>query len=63
MARCDRFKAATLDFEGIETIGHAFAGEVFRVFRKRHADVELQQVNANIEVERMVSRALSIVEP
>ncbi|MGH8499951.1 MAG: STAS-like domain-containing protein [Methylococcales bacterium] len=55
----DRFKVVILDFEGIETIGQAFADEIFRVFRKQHPDVELQPVNAGHELDRMISRAHS----
>lgn len=62
LVRIDRFKVVIFDFEGVETIGQAFADEVFRVFRKHHPDVELQHFNACKEVEQMISRAESKLE-
>lgn len=57
LARIDRFKIVVFDFEGVETIGQAFADEIFRVFSKQHPDVELRYVNVCKEVEQMISRA------
>lgn len=57
LARIDRFKIVVFDFEGVETIGQAFADEIFRVFSKQHPDVELHYVNVCKEVEQMISRA------
>ncbi|MSP28537.1 MAG: DUF4325 domain-containing protein [Methylococcales bacterium] len=57
LARIDRFKIVFFDFEGVETIGQAFADEIFRVFSKQHPDVELRYVNVCKEVEQMISRA------
>ena len=55
----DRFKEAVLDFKGIESIGPAFADEVFRVFRATHPSVHLVVMNANDEVQKMIRRAES----
>ena len=57
LARIERFKIVVFDFEGVETIGQAFADEIFRVFSKQHSDVELHYANACKEVEQMISRA------
>jgi anti-sigma regulatory factor (Ser/Thr protein kinase) len=57
LARIERFREVILDFSGIETIGQAFADEVFRVFQHQHPDVHLIAVNANEDVARMISRA------
>jgi len=62
LARVDRFKVVIFDFEGIESIGQAFADEVFRVFRKQHPEVELQHIKVCKEVEQMISRAESRIE-
>ena len=51
-----------LDFEGVPTIGRAFADEVFRVFRRDHPDVSIVPVNDNPEVKRMIARAWSALE-
>jgi hypothetical protein len=57
LARIERFKIVIFDFEGVETIGQAFADEIFRVFSKQHPDVALHYVKACKEVEQMISRA------
>ena len=57
LARIDRFKVVMLDFSGVESVGQAFADEVFRVFRAKHPDVELVPIHASSEVRRMISRA------
>lgn len=57
LVRIDRFKVVIFDFEGVESIGQAFADEVFRVFSKQHSGIELLHVNACKDVEQMISRA------
>jgi anti-sigma regulatory factor (Ser/Thr protein kinase) len=57
LARIDRFKVVVFDFVGVDSIGQAFADEVFRVFVARHPDVEVVAINAVSEVKRMISRA------
>jgi anti-sigma regulatory factor (Ser/Thr protein kinase) len=57
LARFDRFKVVMVDFSGVQSIGQAFADEVFRVFRAQHPEVELIPLKANSEVKRMISRA------
>ena len=59
LARVDRFKTVILDFKGVESIGQAFADEVFRVFVNSHPDLEIRETNANSLVRRMISRARS----
>jgi anti-sigma regulatory factor (Ser/Thr protein kinase) len=59
VARLDRFKEVLLDFKGIDSIGPAFADEVFRVFRSTHPDVHLVVTNDNDEVRKMIRRAES----
>lgn len=58
LARVDKFKTVILDFMGVESIGQAFADEIFRVFAKQNSQVELLRINANSSVERMIRRAL-----
>ena len=57
LARIDRFKTVVLDFDGVETIGQAFADEAFRVFAAEHPGIELIAINAIEPVQQMVSRA------
>lgn len=59
LSRLDRFTKIVLDFRGIQTIGQAFADEVFRVFQNEHPPVHLFWVNATPEVDRMIRRARS----
>jgi anti-sigma regulatory factor (Ser/Thr protein kinase) len=56
LARVDRFQTVILDFEGVESIGQAFADEVFRVFRTKHPEIELLTTKTNSIVKRMISR-------
>ena len=48
-----------LDFTDVDTVGQAFADEVFRVFRSQHPDVEVVPTNTNEAVARMINRALA----
>lgn len=59
VARVERFKTVILDFTEVESIGQAFADEVFRVFASRHPEVELLAIKANSAVNRMIQRAES----
>ena len=59
IARFERFKVVILDFEGVESIGQAFADEIFRVFAKRFPAIELSEINANPDVTHMIRRATS----
>ena len=59
VARFEQFKTVVLDFSAVESIGQAFADEVFRVFQRAHPGVELVVANANAAVTMMVRRARS----
>lgn len=59
LSRFDRFKIVMLDFNGVTSIGQAFADEVFRVFRNKHPNVELLPFHTSCEVKRMILRAES----
>jgi len=52
----DKFKKIILDFEGVPSVGQAFADEVFRVFKIRHPDIEVESINMSKTVEFMVGR-------
>lgn len=54
LARFDRFQEVFLDFAGVETIGQAFADEIFRVYRSQHPDIKIVRINATPEVERVI---------
>jgi len=59
LVRVDRFQTVILDFEDVESIGQAFADEIFRVFQSKHPEIELVTIKANSVVKRMISRTLS----
>ena len=63
LTRFDRFRTVILDFHGVESVGQAFADEVFRVFQAQHPEVELVPIHANEQVARMISRAISGRDP
>src|SRR5690606_844459 len=41
MARVDKFETVLLDFAGVDSIGQAFADEIFRVFHVQHPEVKI----------------------
>lgn len=57
--RFDRFKEVVLDFDDVESIGQAFADEVFRVFVLAHPEVKLIPIRQNEAVSRMITRAMA----
>ena len=57
MANLEKFKLVILDFEGVKTVGQAFADEVFRVFANKYPNTKIQAVNMLETVEFMVKRA------
>jgi len=63
LARVDRFETVILDFSGVESVGQAFADEIFRVFAAQHPNVALLELNASPAVKRMISRARAHAKP
>ena len=57
LARVDRFRTVLFDFDGVGSIGHSFADEIFRVFRNEHPEISLGAINANPDVQAMIRRA------
>ncbi len=57
LQRVDRFRTVMFDFEGVTSIGQAFADEIFRVFANSHPAIELIAMHASPEVQQMVRRA------
>ncbi len=57
LARVELFKVVIFDFRGIESIGQAFADEIFRVFANQHPSIELALIHANSYVKQMIERA------
>ena len=59
LARVDRFSIVVLDFAGLDSIGQAFADEIFRVFERSHPHLRLLATNTSTAVDQMISRARS----
>lgn len=54
LARVERFKTVLFDFSEVDSVGQAFADEIFRVFANAHPDVELIPAHFNETVKRML---------
>jgi anti-sigma regulatory factor (Ser/Thr protein kinase) len=57
LARFERFREIILDFNDVDSIGQAFADEIFRVFVSQHPNNYLYHINANEQVTAMIKRA------
>jgi len=58
--RVEHFEEAIIDFAGVDTVGPAFADEVFRVFRAEHPAVSLITLNASSSVRKQIRSALHL---
>ena len=54
----DKFKTIMFDFEGVDTIGQAFADEVFRVWKSNYPRVHIFYQHANENIDFMIKRSL-----
>jgi anti-sigma regulatory factor (Ser/Thr protein kinase)/predicted transcriptional regulator len=59
LARLEPFKEVFLNFEGVDSIGQAFADEIFRVFKKEHPDIEIVWIRASKQIENMIKRVIA----
>ncbi|MBY4770817.1 STAS-like domain-containing protein [Burkholderia ambifaria] len=57
LARVELFKHVVFDFRGVDSIGQAFADQIFRVFANDHPEIELVPIHTSDEVKSMISRA------
>lgn len=55
----NRFKSVVFDFAKVDTVGQAFADEIFRVFSNEHPNIAIRHINANKNVEFMIQRAIA----
>jgi anti-sigma regulatory factor (Ser/Thr protein kinase) len=56
LTRFERFREILLDFKNVESIGQAFADEIFRVFQNEHPEIHMVPINVNKIVQNMISR-------
>lgn len=59
LARFEVFKEVVLDFTKVESIGQAFADEVFRVFADEHPDLKIIPIRGNEQIEKMIKHVTS----
>jgi hypothetical protein len=57
LAGLEKFKTIDLDFQDVETIGQAFADEIFRIWQTAHQDISIIAKNANDNIMLMIRRA------
>lgn len=57
LARLEQFKTIILDFDDVDTIGQAFADEVFRVFVRKHQELKIIPINTNETIDKWIARA------
>lgn len=62
LIRIERFKTVLFDFKDVESIGQAFADEVFRVFARQHPKMKIVPIRANDAVMQMIRRVQSNIE-
>lgn len=56
LARLEPFKEVFLDFKEVESIGQAFADEIFRVYKNEHPDIKIIWINTTKDIEHMIKR-------
>jgi anti-sigma regulatory factor (Ser/Thr protein kinase) len=59
LVRFERFKEIILDFTNVNTIGQAFADEIFRVFQLQNPSIHLVPINMSEQVQKMIAHVMS----
>lgn len=59
LARVDRFATVILDFADVESIGRAFADEIFRVFARANPGIVIIPIETNQDVLKMITSVRS----
>lgn len=57
----EKFKEIVMDFKGVDSVGQAFADEVFRIWQAHHPAAKITRENANKNILFMIKRALASV--
>jgi len=61
LTRFERFREIVLDFDNVESIGQAFADEIFRVFASQNPNVHLIPTNINKQVRKMIAHVKNAI--
>ena len=59
LARVNLFTTVMFDFKGVDSIGQAFADQIFRVYANEHPTINLLPLNMNKAMKEMIDRAKS----
>ena len=51
-----KFTYIVLDYKKVEGVGQGFVDEIYRVFKKRHPEIEIESINMNKAVSFMIKR-------
>jgi biotin operon repressor len=54
----DRFREVILDFQGVRSLGQAFADEIFRIFRAAHPDIAIRVENLDPVIQPILRHVL-----
>lgn len=57
--RLEKFQRIVLDFKKVETVGQAFADEIFRVWQEKHPEIKIEYINCGENIKFMIKRALN----
>ena len=57
LLNAEKFRIIFLDFTEVNTVGQAFADEIFRVYKNKNPDIQIIPINANAEVDFMIKRS------
>ncbi len=59
LTNLDKFKHVALDFSGIDSVGQAFADEIFRVYTRNNPEIVLTPINMSNDVMKIVEASVS----
>lgn len=62
LSRIDRFNIVIFDFADVNTVGPAFADEIFRIFERSHPSIRLIPINTVPAVDQMIDRARAVTD-
>jgi anti-sigma regulatory factor (Ser/Thr protein kinase) len=57
LARFHQFQEVLLDFQEVESIGQAFADEIYRIYARNNPEVNIISINTNDQIKKMIKRA------
>jgi len=57
LSRVENFRTVHMDFDNIQSVGPAFADEIFRVYKSAHPGVKILPINVSEEIKTAIHRA------